>query len=73
MAVTQQDLDALNAAIAAGVRSVTIGGITTIYNTSESLIKARNDLQTQLNAQNSQASGKRRPKQSYLVQSGRGY
>lgn len=73
MAVTQQDLDALNAAIAAGVRSVTIGGITTIYNTTESLIKARNDLQAQLNAQNAQTTGKRRPKQSYLYQSGRGY
>lgn len=73
MAVTQQDLDALNAAIAAGVRSVTIGGITTIYNTTESLIKARDDLRKELNAQTAQATGRRRPKQSYLVQSGRGY
>lgn len=73
MAVTQQDLDNLNAAIGAGVRSVTIGGITTIYNTTESLIKARDDLRKELNAQTSQSSGRRRPKQTYMVQSGRGY
>lgn len=72
MAVTQQDLDNLNAAIATGVRSVTIGGITTIYNTTESLIMARDNLRKELNAQTAQ-TGARRPKQSYLVQSGRGY
>lgn len=73
MAVTQQDLDKLNAAIAAGVRSVTNGGQTVIYNTTESLIQARDDMQKQLTAQNAQASGKRRRKQTYLVQSDRGY
>jgi hypothetical protein len=73
MAVTQADIDNLNAAIAKGVRSVTVGGQTVIYNTSESMIKARNDLQTQLNAQNAQTTGKRRPKQTLLYQSGRGY
>lgn len=73
MAVTQQDLDNLNAAIASGARSVTIGGQTVIYNTTESLIKARNDLQAQLNALNAVANGKRRPKQTLLYQAGRGY
>lgn len=73
MAVTQQDLDNLNAAISTGVRSVTIGGITTIYNTTESLIKARDDMRKELTAQTTQSSGKRRQKQSYMVQSGRGY
>lgn len=73
MAVTQQDLDNLNAAIASGARSVTIGGQTVIYNTTESLIKARNDLRSELLAQNAQATGKRRPKQSLLYQAGRGY
>jgi hypothetical protein len=73
MAVTQSDIDKLNAAIASGTRSVTIGGQTVIYNTTESLIKARNDMQTQLNAQNAATTGKRRPKQSLLYQSGRGY
>ena len=72
MAVTQQDIDNLNAAIAKGVRSVTIGGQTVIYNTTESLIKARDDMQRQLNAQNAQ-SAPRRSKQTQLFQSGRGY
>ena len=72
-AVTQQDIDNLNAAIAKGVRSVTIGGQTVIYNTTESLIRARNDMQAQFNAQNAQTTGKRRPKQTYLVHAGRGY
>lgn len=69
MAVTQQDIDRLNAAIAKGVRSVTIGGQTVIYNTSESLIKARDDMQRQLNLQ----TGQRRRRQTLLFQSGRGY
>ena len=73
MAVTQQDLDNLNSAIAKGVRSVTIGGQTVIYNTTESLIKARDDLSKQLTAQQAQITGRRRPKQSFLVQTGRGY
>ncbi len=73
MAVTQTDIDALNRAIASGTRSVTIGGQTVIYNTTESLIKARNDLQAQLSAQSAQASGTRRPKQTLLFQSGRGF
>jgi hypothetical protein len=73
MAVTQTDIDALNRAIASGTRSVTIGGQTVIYNTTESLIKARNDLQAQLSAQNSKASGSRKPKQMLLFQNGRGF
>jgi len=69
MAVTQADIDALNKAIASGARSVTLGGQTIIYNTTESLIKARDDLQKQLNAQTTP----RRSKQVYLFQNGRGY
>ena len=69
MAVTQADIDALNKAIATGARSVTLGGQAIIYNTTESLIKARDDLQKQLNAQ----TAPRRSKQTYLYQSGRGY
>ena len=72
MAVTQADLDNLNAAIASGVRSVTLGGQTVIYNTTESLIKARNDLQAQLAAQNA-AQNAARPRQSYAFYAGRGY
>jgi hypothetical protein len=73
MAVTQTDIDSLNAAIASGARSVTIGGQTVIYNTTESLIKARDDAQRQLNAQTAAESGARRRKQFYLIHGGRGY
>ena len=71
MAVTQQDIDNLNAAIAKGVRSVTIGGQTVIYNTTESLIKARNDMQEQLNLLNAQGKP-RRNKQMRAYYAGRG-
>lgn len=70
MAVTQQDIDNLNAAIASGARSVTIGGQTLIYNTTESLIKARDDLAKQLDQQTRTSP---RPKQMYAVFAGRGY
>lgn len=71
--VTQAHIDALNAAIARGARSVTIGGQTVVYNTTESLIKARDDMQKQLNQQNAVSTGKRRPKQMVLFQSGKGF
>lgn len=70
MAVTQTDLDNLNAAIASGTRSVTLGGQTITYNTTASLIVARNDLRNELAAQNRTA---RRPRQTYAYQNGRGY
>lgn len=69
MAVTQADIDNLNAAIASGARSVTLGGQTLIYNTSDSLIKARDDMKAQLAAQNTS----QRPRQSYAFYAGRGY
>lgn len=70
MAVTQADIDNLNAAIASGARSVTLGGQTVIYNTTESLIKARDDLVKQLPA----APGiTPRPRQTYAYYGGRGY
>ena len=70
MAVTQTDIDNLNVAIASGARSATVGGQTLIYNTTASLIQARNDLQKQLNSQNRLAG---RSLQTYLFQNGRGY
>jgi hypothetical protein len=69
MAITQTDIDNLNAAIATGARSVTIGGQTITYNTTASLIDARNDMVKQLKAQNRTA---RRQRQTYLFQNGRG-
>ena len=69
MAVTQADIDNLNATIASGARSVTLGGQTLILNTGESLIKMRDDLVKQLAAQNPV----QRPRQSYAYYAGRGY
>lgn len=63
----------LNKAIASGARSVTLGGQTIIYNTTESLIKARDDMQKQLNATQALQSGTKRSKQTYAVFSGRDY
>ena len=77
MAVTQADVDALNRAIADGVRSVTIGGETTIYNTTDSLIRARDDMVRQLaalDAAAAAAAGQRvRGRRTYLHYAGRGY
>ena len=44
MAVTQQDIDALNAAIASGERVVVLNGQSVTYRSIDDLIKARNDL-----------------------------
>ena len=68
MAVTQADIDNLNAAIASGVRSVTLGGQTVTYSTVDALIKARDDLVKQINQGVVQ-----RPRQSYAFYAGRGY
>lgn len=73
MAVTQADIDALNQAIADGVRSVTIGGQTTIYNTIDSLIRARDDMRKELAAVTAAESGKRRSRQTLLTYGGRQY
>lgn len=73
MALTQRDLDELNKAIASGVRSVTIGGETTIYNTTDSLIRARDDMVRQLAEQNAATSGVRPNRRTYLYHGGRGY
>ena len=73
MAVTQAQVDALNAAIASGTRSVTLGAQTITYNTIASLIQARDDLLKQLQAQEAATAGKRRSKQMLLFQADRGY
>lgn len=71
MAVTQTDIDNLNAAIASGTRQVTIGGQTVLYQTTESLIKARDDLQKELNKA---ATGtNRRSRRMTAYHAGRGY
>lgn len=70
MAVTQSDIDALNALIASGARSVTLGEQTVIHNTTESLIKARDDMVRQLAQQNATAA---RSRHTYVTHGGRGY
>ena len=70
MAVTQDDINALNAAIAAGTRQVTIGSQTILYQTTDSLIKARDDMVTQLKKQ---GGGAKRSRQMLAYQSTRGY
>lgn len=81
MEVTQEQIDAmranlvaLNQAIDDGVRSVTIGAQTITYNTTASLITARDDLKTRLNeAEASFAGTKQRGRITYLQYGGRGY
>jgi hypothetical protein len=72
MPTLEENLSALNQAIADGVRSVTVGGQTTIYNTTDSLIRARNDLKDQINAEAAR-NGAPVPKLNYLYYAGRGY
>ena len=79
MAVTQQDIDAqklrvagLNQAIDDGVRQVTIGDQTVTYNTTDSLIRARDDAKTRLATMENSLSPAARPRQTQLYFSGRG-
>lgn len=71
MPVSQSDIDNLNAAIAAGVRQATIGGQTVLYQTTESLIKARDDMKAELNKVN--GGGVKRSRQIQAYHAGRGY
>ena len=71
MAVTQADLDRLNAAIAADERMVTIGGQTTMYYSKTDLMAARNDIQRQLNEQSALGSGKTPRRRTLLSYGGR--
>lgn len=73
MAVSQADIDKLNAAIASGARSVTLGEQTVIFNTTESLIKARDDMRKELAAQEAASTGRRRGRANYVTYAGRGY
>lgn len=73
MAVTQADIDLLNKAIAEGTRQVTLGGQSITYQTTESLIRARNDLKTEFEREANKASGTVRSKRSLLYYSDRGY
>lgn len=73
MAVTQADIDALNTAIADGVRSVTVAGQTTIYNTTDSLIRARDDMRNELARIEERAAARRRSRRTLVTYGGRNY
>ena len=80
MPVTQQELDALaanvqalNDQIADGVRQVAIRGQTTIMNTTDSLIKARDDAATQLRRKQAEFDSQGPVSARYLYHAGRGY
>lgn len=74
MPVTQADIDTLNQAIADGVRQVTLpGGQVTIFQTTESLIKARNDMRDEMQRAQAVAGGRRKNRRTLLSFAGRGY
>jgi hypothetical protein len=70
MSVTQLDIDALNSAIASGEKQVALGAQQVTYRSISELIVARNELQRQLDAQNSVTPKSRQTK---LFHAGRGY
>lgn len=70
MAVTQTDIDALNAAIASGEKQVALGAQQVTYRSISELIVARNELQRRLDAQSTVAPKSRQTK---LFHAGRGY
>jgi hypothetical protein len=73
MAVSQADIDTLNAAIASGERVVVLNGQSVTYRSVDDLIKARNDLKQQMQDEAAAAAGKRRTKRTYAYYQGRGY
>lgn len=70
MAVTQADIDALNAAIAKGERIVRHGDKLVEYRSIEELLAARNALQAELATLENPGG---RPRQTLLTQGGRGF
>lgn len=69
----QDSVDQLNQQIDDGVRQVTIGDQTTTFNTTDSLIRARNDAQERANAEMARTTGRRPARRTKLVYGGRGY
>ena len=69
MAVTQQQIDDLNNAIASGERVVVLNGQSVTYRSIDDLIKARDTLRAELVGQ----TGTKRRKQTLAYYSGRGY
>lgn len=72
MAISQTDIDALNAALTNGEKQVVQDGQSITYRSVSEIVAARNDLQEQLNRINA-ANAPRRPKVRQLYYAGRGY
>lgn len=70
MAVTQTDIDALNAVIASGEKQVALGAQQVTYRSISELIVARNELQRQFDAQ---TAAPVKSRQTKLYHAGRGY
>lgn len=73
MAISQNDIDALNAAIATGEKQVILDGQSVTYRSITDLLTARNDLQEQLNRETAATNNTRRPKRVGMYYAGRGY
>jgi len=67
----QADIQSLNEAIASGERQVTIGGTTVTYNTTESLIKARDSIRAEMNREHPPENVRSRQFRAYHA--GRGF
>jgi hypothetical protein len=68
MPISQTDIDALNQALSAGEKSVTINGKSITYRSVDEIIRARDDLQRQL----SRSAPVVRPSRTLLYHGGRG-
>lgn len=73
MAVSQADIDVLNAAIAQGERIVRTGDVLVEYRSVAELIRARDDLLSQKADEEAAAAGLKRPRQTLNYHGGRGY
>ena len=74
MAHTQNDLDAIKAAIASGEQSVEVAGRKVVYRTIDDLRKARDDITAELNAAaTATTSGVRRGSYQVRFSTARGF
>lgn len=74
MAVTQEQIDALEKALADGVRQVSVPGLTTTYQTTDSMMKALDYLRRQKAIEDAAASANApEPRVTYYTHSGRGF
>jgi hypothetical protein len=73
MPVSQAQIDALNAAISIGERTVRMGDRMVEYRSVAELIRARDDLLSQKAAEEAATTGTPRPRQTMLYHAGRGF